>query len=43
MDDDYCYECSGYGDDYYVNDDGELVCRCPECIMNTDWDDREVE
>lgn len=33
-DDDYCYECSGYGDDYYVDDDGELVCRCPECSMN---------
>lgn len=31
---DYCYECSGYGDDYYLNDDGELVCRCPECPNN---------
>ena len=29
---DYCYECSGYGDDCY--DDGELVCRCPECPNN---------
>ena len=42
-DDDYCYECSGYGDDYYVDDDdGELVCRCPECSMNpynNDWDE----
>ena len=28
---DYCYECKGYGDDYYINDDGELVCNCPEC------------
>ena len=47
---DYCYECSGYGDDYYTNDDGELECRCPECPMNPfnqddrddtfdDWDD----
>ena len=36
MDDsyDYCYECSGYGDDYYVNEDGDLVCRCGECILN---------
>ena len=28
---DYCYECSGYGDDYYVDDDGELQCRCKTC------------
>ena len=28
---DVCDECSGYGDDYYLDDDGELVCRCPEC------------
>ena len=37
---DYCYECNGYGDDYYVDEDGELVCRCPECPMNPNsWDD----
>lgn len=37
---DYCYECSGYGDDYYMDEDGELVCRCPECSMNPNsWDD----
>lgn len=35
---DYCYECSGYGDDYYMYEDGELVCRCPECLMNPDYD-----
>ncbi len=29
--DDICYECEGYGDDYYYDDDGELVCACPEC------------
>lgn len=33
---DYCYECGGYGDDYYIDDDGELKCRCPECPFN-DW------
>lgn len=22
---DYCYECSGYGDDYYMDKDGELI------------------
>lgn len=41
----YCYECTGYGDDYYVDDDGELVCRCPECPFNPfrddDWDDQK--
>lgn len=21
---DYCYECTGYGDDYYLDEDGEL-------------------
>lgn len=21
---DYCYECGGYGDDYFINDKGEL-------------------
>lgn len=37
---DYCYECSGYGDDYYMDEYGELVCRCPECPMNPNsWDD----
>ena len=35
---DYCYECMGYGDDYYIDDDGELKCRCPECSFN-DWED----
>ena len=32
MDDyDWCYECTGYGDDYYINDDGELECCCDHC------------
>ena len=37
---DYCYECTGYGDDYYVDDDGELACRCFTCTMNpNNWED----
>jgi hypothetical protein len=28
---DYCYECSGYGDDYFINENGELECYCPQC------------
>lgn len=31
---DYCYECSGYGDDYYFDEDGELVSACEECPFN---------
>ncbi len=30
-DDDLCYECSGIGDDYFVNKDGELECACATC------------
>lgn len=25
-------------DDYYMDEDGELVCRCPECPMNPNYD-----
>lgn len=27
----YCFECEGYGDDYYIDADGELVCACDCC------------
>ncbi len=34
---DYCDECGGvYGDNYYIDEDGEMVCCCPECLMNPD-------
>lgn len=45
MDEDYdvCCECGGYGDNYFINDDGELECCCSECPFNLmnydDWDD----
>lgn len=29
--DDYCYECGGYGDDYSVDENEELVCNCLTC------------
>lgn len=34
--DDYdrCYECTGYGDDYYFDENGELVWACADCIYN---------
>ena len=28
---DRCYECGGYGDDYSVDENGELVCNCFTC------------
>lgn len=40
---DICYECQGYGDDYFVNEDGELECACEDCPFsdfNEDyWDE----
>lgn len=34
-----CYECTGYGDDYYMDEDGELVRACTTCWVNLrgDW------
>lgn len=39
--DDICYECTGYGDDYEVDEEGELICRCSTCPFNTDreWEE----
>lgn len=42
---DICYECGGYGDDYFVNEEGELECACDYCPFNElnwhkdPWDD----
>ena len=34
--DDYCYECTGYGDDYYTDPEtGEMVSACLECPYAT--------
>ena len=33
-DDDRCYECTGYGDDYSYDEDGELVSNCSDCPWN---------
>lgn len=39
---DFCYECSLYGDNYYISEDGELECHCDDCSFsdfNSDpWD-----
>lgn len=31
---DFCYECRGLGDDYIINEDGELESWCDHCGMN---------
>lgn len=36
---DICYECQGYGDDYYINECGELECHCDDCSFSDPWDD----
>ena len=37
---DRCYECKGNCDDYYIDDNGELVSACINCPFN-DWSDSE--
>ena len=29
-----CYECTAYGDDYYLNDNDEWVSACEGCPNN---------
>lgn len=31
-DPDFCFECTGYGDDYFVDEDGKLVSACDTCF-----------
>lgn len=38
----YCYECGGYGDDYFLDEDGDLQYRCPECPFNPQNIDEDV-
>ena len=33
-DNDRCYECTGYGDNYSYDEDGELVSNCIDCPWN---------
>ena len=41
MMDDYCYECTGYGDDWRYDEDlDEFVCACDDCPYNVgNWED----
>jgi hypothetical protein len=36
---DYCEDCIAYGDDYYMNDEGEYECRCTSCAFNDNDDE----
>ena len=41
---DYCYECSGYGDDYYMDEDGELITQSDELYNSElEWSFRGFE
>lgn len=40
-DNDYCYECTGYGDDWYEDENGELQFRCGDCPFNPSYDPEE--
>ena len=42
-DDDYCYECQGYGDDYFINEDGKLESYCTYCPFGPFADDPRDE
>lgn len=31
---DYCYECTGYGNDYWLDENDEWVSACTDCPFN---------
>ena len=43
MYDDKCYECKAYGDDYYLDGEGNWVSACTDCPYNDliDWEERD--
>ena len=47
VDDDRCYECTGYGDDYSEDEDGNMVSNCTDCPYNSanqeDWQVNDME
>lgn len=36
---DHCDECRIYGDDYYVDENGEWIDACENCSMNPNYFD----
>lgn len=42
--DDYrCYVCTGYGENYSINEYGEIECACPLCPYNRHDDDKDSD
>ena len=37
-DDDYCYECTAYGDNYYMDEYGNWIYACDGCPHNRFYD-----
>lgn len=37
---DHCYECEAYGDDYYTDEEGNMIPACDDCPYNEfNWND----
>lgn len=36
---DKCYECTGYGDDWYTDEDGNQVSACDDCPYNKELEE----
>lgn len=34
-----CSECMGNGDDFYIDDEGDLISACSDCPFNGDGGD----
>lgn len=39
---DTCYECGGYGDDYSIDENGELMCNCDTCWVTRRRNEAQV-
>ena len=39
----HCYECSGYGDDYSFDENGEMICNCKSCPFNSSNENYEIK
>lgn len=38
-----CYECTGYGDDWYFDESGNLVSACADCWVAKRRDEESEE
>lgn len=37
--DDFCYECVVFGNDYHEDENGNLICNCPQCSCDDEDDE----